>query len=153
VSEHAHRTFAVPETATYPAPPASIMGVSLHAAILSLDDRLQAATEEYAAASANLAEAVIAEAEAREMHEAFVTRRRAEAHAAGLRGSNEAARQAALAELLRTDGDIALGANHLEELRDDRLTAEHNFRVVDQCQKSLRVRLEALSGLVRGGGA
>jgi hypothetical protein len=139
---------AIEDTYTITRAGESILGFALRTRILTLDDELAEATRAYAAASATLAEATCREHEARGMHEAFVTRRRAEAHARGLPGTNEAARAAALADILRTDGDIALGAGHLEELCEARIMAEHHYRVADVAQKALRARLNALAALV-----
>lgn len=153
MSETAHRVQAVPEPTRNPALELgeAFLTFRVRTAILTAIDDLAAATAEYASASANLARATIAEHEARDMHEAFVVRRRAEAYARGLPGTNEAARNAALAELFRTDGDIAQGAGYLEELRDARIMAEHHFRVVDVARKTLTARLAALTALLETG--
>lgn len=160
MAETVHRVQAVPEPTIYPVPdpgspadPAeAIIGHTLRTAILTACDALADATREYAAASATLAEAVIEEAEARQVLTWHETLERDRLLSAGLPGTTEAVRKAALDRLLLTDNMIAPMRSHLEEAQRARVQAEHHFRVVDQASRSLRARLAALGAVVRGGG-
>lgn len=148
-------TYAAPPDADaeYAAPLESIVDYSLRAALLTACDQLADATAEFAGASAVLAEALAADADARLNLDYLEDDFRARAYRDGLPGTNEAQRAAYLAVRLADDPTVGEARQCRDRAHRARLQAEHDFRVADMAQKSLRVRLEALTALVRGGGA
>lgn len=153
MAESAHRVQAVSGPTIYPAPdPAeAIADYSLRAAIFGLCDRLQAATEEYAVVSADLADALAGDADARLNLDYLEGEFRTRAYNDGLPGTNEAQRLAYLAVRLADDPTVDEARQARDAAHRARLQAEHRFRVVDMAVKSLRGRLAALTALVESG--
>jgi hypothetical protein len=149
VSEHAHTTFAIPETTQYPEPPESIAAYSLRLVVLGTVGKLESATIAFASASADLADALAADADTRLNLDYLEDDFRARAYRDGLPGTNEAQRAAFLAVRLADDPTVDAARQARDSAHRARLKAEHDFRVAGQLEKSLRARLDALTALVR----
>lgn len=147
----AHHTanHAPPALYPLPGPAEAIMAFSVRAALLTLDDRLQAATEEYAAASAALDEATIALHEAR-MQLEFAEDTETARLLPTIVARNAEERKAALADALWATEVVDEARTHRDGCLAAHTRAEGRFRVVDRTCKDLNRRLAALTALVGG---
>jgi hypothetical protein len=164
MSESLHQSDAPPEVALYreniaafagartapaiPGPAEPILDFSLRAAILDLDQRLQAATEEYAAASGLLAEATI-DLHERRMQLTYAEDMETLRLIQAIPGKNAEERKAHLAVGLWEADEVDEARTARDEVVARQARAEHHYRTLDVAQKSLRARLDALSALVR----
>lgn len=131
-----------------PLPGEAMVDFAVRGALLTTLDRLQNAMEEYGSASADLADAAMAEHELRADLDHLTARSRVRLYADGVPGANEPQRQAYLAYALATDGDLDVARNGHEAALNRRTNAEHLFRVADTAQKALRARVYALTALL-----
>lgn len=123
----------------------TILNFSVKARIWALDERLQAAVEEFAAAAADLCEKdgwLRTCQQAQEEHE---TTLRATLLTAGIEGKNEAERNARLKLAFQEDSQLHTDRQLVESATRAKMRADHCYRVADIAHKSLRARLYALA--------
>lgn len=145
--EHIRELIGV-RTAPAADPARSVMGVALHSAILSACDGLQAASEEYAAASANLAEATV-DLHVRRMQLVYAEEMETLRLIEVIPGEDAEERKAHLAVGLWEACEVVDARTARDEAVARHLRAEHQFRVVDQAVKALRARLDALTAVLK----
>lgn len=128
----------------------TILDYSVRARIWALDERLDAAVKEYAAASADLSRT------AAELYESKLQVQYQEEQATArllpdLAGKNAEERKANLAAALWDSEDVDEARTHRDGCHGAHGMAEHHFRVADLNQKALRARLQSLAATLTGG--
>lgn len=125
----------------------------LRAAVLQAVEELDRAVNDYGVRSRAAVRREVAYRAAVEDLELAENFHRAEAHALGLPGPNEAARNAMLKARLDTHREIAPRREAATGATTERDRAAADLREADVCQKAARVKLAALTALLIGGDA